>query len=316
MRRDYVPLGVERAYFVFAAHLPGITAALDGFTIGDIRISKLTWGECRLLEKSRFMDDLQDVFFSGREPLFIVFAGYPGDNEEEAARIKFDGVSAIARLTSALRLLKQGEVYDPLEFILYSRHGVSNTRDPRLFGRLAFSLRGEAFMTLSIEDIGLLDGIYGALDLFDHFRFDLSIDRAQTLLGASFSPAHVSYAHKMLPLLAALEILAGRDLGALANAEWADDGVLAWLDRFRWLRNTLAHGRHEDPEALREVVDTTRTVTRVLLREAIVWRLLDPERSEVIGASLIERALSESAASPARLANLQAPYPSLGLDRR
>ena len=33
-RRGYVPLGVEQSPFVFAAHLPGVTAAAEGFAIG------------------------------------------------------------------------------------------------------------------------------------------------------------------------------------------------------------------------------------------------------------------------------------------
>lgn len=310
MRRGYVPLALERANFIFAAHLPGVRSVLDGFAVGEIRVSKLTWSECHLIEKSQFMDDLQDVFFYGREPLFIVFAGYPGQSEQEVTRIKTNAVIAIERFTSALRLLKQGEVYNPLEFVLYSRHGSINTRDPRLFGRLAFNLTGDQFMMLSQEDIETLDGLYCALDIFDRFRFDPSIDRAQIFFSASFSPAHVSYAHRMLPLLAALEILAGKDLADLAHAEWADDNLLSWIDRFRAVRNALAHGRNEEPEALSTILETTRKVTRVLLREAIAWRLIEPGEPQIVGSALIGRVLEKAAATPERLAQLRVTYPA------
>jgi hypothetical protein len=311
-RRGYVPLGVEQSPFVFAAHLPGVTAAAEGFAIGEIRISKLTWAECRLLEKTRFMDDLQDAFVYGREPLFIVFSGFPGDDDSQVNLIKNNAVVAIQRLTRALRLLKSGEVWDPLEFVLYMRRDLlKNTRDPRLFGRLAFASRGDLFVNLSMEDIACLDGLYAALDLFDRFRYDVEIDRAEAPLAASFSPAHINFVHRILPLLGALEILAGRDLEPLAKAEWADDGLRRWIETYSSLRNTLAHGRSDDPNDLRDRLETTRTATRVLMREAIAWRLLEPGAPKVTGPPLLARALAKEAADPRRLAELQAPYPSM-----
>ena len=220
-------------------------------------------------------------------------------------------MTAIARLTLALRLLKDGEVWDPMEFIVYSRQNGVNTRDPRLFGRLAFQIGHEGLVSLSLNDIASLDGLYTALDLFDRFRYDLEINRAAALLGASFSPAHVSYVHRMLPLIGAIEILADNEIGMLVDAEWIDDHLRHWIDRFRSVRNMLAHGRRDDPDSLREMLVATRTVCRALLREAIAWRLLDPEISSVTGAGLLERAKDRSVGGPERLATLEAHYPTL-----
>jgi hypothetical protein len=311
-RRGYVQLAIERLPFIFATHLPGITAEIEGFFIGDLRISKLTWAECSLLEKSRFMDDLQDVFALGREPLFIVASGFPGKDESAQRFVKLTTVVAIERLMRAIRLLKSGEVWDPLEFVIYTRFEGLNTRDPRLFGRLAFQVSGgDQFISLSVQDIDCLEGLYSALTLFDCFRHDLEIDRAETLLAASFSPAHTSYVHRILPLLGAIEILAGREIHPLAKAEWVDDNTRSWIEGYASLRNALAHGRRHDPEALKAVLETTRRVARVLIREAIAWRLLGPGTASVTGPQLLTRATVREAADPGRLAALHTSYASM-----
>ncbi|WP_140981310.1 hypothetical protein [Bradyrhizobium guangdongense] len=310
-RRGFVPLDVERLPLVFATHLPGVSADVDGFAIGDIRISKLTWLECSMLEKSQFMDDLQDVFFYGREPFFCVFGGFPGDDSDQVDLLKRNAIIEVLRLTRSLRLLKSGEVWNPLEFILYTRHNSTNSRDPRLFGRMAFESRGERFVHLSMEDIDCLDGLYTAISLFDRFRYDIEIDRAETLLGASYSPAHANHAHRMLPLIGAIEILAGRDLSPLGSAEWADDSIRQWLDAYRSLRNSLAHGRREDALVVSARFAIARDVTRILIREAIAWRLLDAKAQKVTGPALVARVADAEAASAGRLAKLRETFPSM-----
>ena len=309
-RRGYIPLAVETAQFVFAAHLPGISAAVAGFTIGELRVSKLTWGECRLLEKSRFMDDLQDVYFSGNEPFFLVFCGYP-DSDQARQSIESQAVEAIRRVTRALRLLVQGKVWDPLDFILYTRRGTLNERNPRTFGRLPFQMRSK--IELTSDDIEQLDGLYDALLLFDRCRFDREIDRAEALLGASFSPAHLTVAHEMLPLLGAIEILSGGNLAPLSEAAWADEEMKGRASDYRSFRNALSHGRREEEEKLRQSAEFARHLVRILIREALIWRLLEPQRESVVGPELIDRVCAAETVMPDRLAQLQVPFASLDM---
>jgi hypothetical protein len=123
-------------------------------------------------------------------------------------------------------------------------------------------------------------------------------------------PAYTSQHQHLLPLLGAIEILAGPDVSLLSDAAWADATTREWAQGFRSLRNFLAHGGR-DPTAAEYKLRMTRQIVRILLREAVAWRLTDPGRKSVTGGALVERVQSWSAASAARLAGLTAEYPSL-----
>jgi hypothetical protein len=302
----YLPLEIENARYVYAMHLPGVRADVQGFSIADTRISKLTWSECRLLEKTEFMDDLQDVFVYGREPFFIVFSTFY-EPEIDAGFTKYRARRAAELLIRGLRLIKSGELWRPAEFVTYERDGVQNTRDPAAFGRLPFTLK--EVVRLSTADIQTLEATYLALDFFDCFRNDAAIDRAALLFAASYSPAHTLVAHRLLPLVAALEILAQQHVAALAKAAWMTAELRATAVRFRDRRNHLAHG---GSQAEFEWVETTRELTRVLLREAIAWRLEEPDRACVTGKDLVKRCLRAEAANPARLATVSVEYRPYG----
>jgi len=301
----YLPLSVDTARYVYALHFPGVRADLAGFSIGDARISKLTWAECHLLEKTQFMNDLQDVYVYGREPLFIVFCTF-FESEIDSGFIKYQAHRMAKLLIRGLRLIKGGELWEPAEFMTYERNGVVNTRDPGVFGRLPFSL-GEVVRLTSV-DVQVLESTYQALDFFDRFRNDAEIDRASVLVAASFSPAHTILAHRLLPLIAAIEILAQQYAGLLARAPWMTEELHETAVRLRERRNHLAHG---GAEASFDLVETTRELARVLLREAIAWRLEDFERKHVTGKSLVERCLSAEAADPSRLGALSSKYETL-----
>lgn len=300
----YLPLGVDTARYVYALHLPGVRADVAGFSIGDVRVSKLTWRECRMIEKSRFMDDLQDVFVYHREPFFIVFSTF-FDREIASGQLKARAQRAAALLIRALRLIKGGELWHPGEFITYERNEAVNQREPGMFGRLPFSM-GEV-VRLDATDIQNLDAAYIALDLFDRFRHDAEIDRAEALFDASYSPAHTLVPHRLLPLVAALEILADSHIGALMKASWITDELRETTKRLRQRRNHLAHG---GTTAEYEWVEPTRELARILLREAIAWRLEDPERKSVVGKELVRRCLQTAAAEPGRLGRLSVEYQS------
>ncbi len=106
-------------------------------------------------------------------------------------------------------------------------------------------------------------------------------------------------------------MLSDHEIGMLADAQCADDRLRLWIDQFRASRNVLAHGRCDDPGVLHEMLVSTRAVCRALLREAIAWRLLDPEIPKVTGGPLVERAQDRRAGGPERLATLETAYPTL-----
>jgi len=287
--KKYAPTELHRQNVVYAMHLAGVAAVKSGFQIGDVRIGQINFGECLMLEKSQYMDDLEWVFVSGKPPYFMIFSDpyIRNDDEQQLEYFSYKSSLAAKRVVRALRLLHDTELWDPSDFISYMRAGSLNQRNPSIFGRWPFEVQPN--LILNDHDIVDLDNFYDGVKFYDEFRNDIAIDRAEILFSASYSLGHTNEVLKTLPLWASLEILTGNNLDMIASASWVDKETSAFLENFREIRNHMAHGREIDDFLLATALKVLRNLIRILLVEAIRLRIQDPKSENIVGKFLVEK---------------------------
>lgn len=302
MKYSYLPnnlIGVSECELYM---LPGLNAAFDACRIAGLTISRIEYQEFRILEKSQFADDLQEVFVYNRVPFYCIFSSYNLD-EEVAPLVSPLRAQAVLRLARSLWLLKEGRLYNPLDFITYKRVNSVNQRNPNTFGRLGYSVGRE--YELSQAEVPLVEGIFYALATFDNARFSQAIDAAESLFMATWNAALIGPTDPFLLLLGSLEALAGDRPERLMKASWITGDQRKLLQQFRKYRNGIAHGKlsaeFRQVTALREIV-------RCLLREALLRILEEPDASDVVGDELVERMVKLDDVGPQRLANVETQY--------
>jgi hypothetical protein len=306
MKYGYLPNNLTSVGECEVYMLPGLSAEFDACRIAGLTISRIDFHEFRIIEKSQFADDLQDVFAYNRVPFYCIFSSYNLD--EELARLRSPlRAQAVLRLTRALWLLKEGRLYNPLDFITYKRTGSMNERDTKSFGRLGYSA-GRGY-ELSREEVPVLEGIFYALATFDEARVSQAIDMAENLFMATYNPALIGATDPFLLLLGSLEALAGDRVERLMKASWITSDQRKLLQQFRKYRNGIAHGKlaaeYKQVTALREIV-------RCLLREALVRILQEPTAADAVGEELVDRLVKLDDVGPLRLANVETEYSRWG----
>ena len=306
MKAGYLPNNLTSVSECELYMLPGLVADFDACRIAGLTVSRIDFHEFRMIEKSQFASDLQDVFVYDRVPFYCIFSSYNVD--EEVARLRRPlRALAVQRLTRALWLLKEGRLFNPLDFISYQRTGATNQRDPKTFGRLSYSA-GRGY-ELSRAELPVLEGIYYALASFDEGRVCQEIDMAEYLFMATYNPALIGATDPFLLLLGSLEALAGDRADRLMTAGWATADQRNLLKQFRKYRNGIAHGKlaaeYKQVTALRDIV-------RCLLREALVRILQEPNANDVVGDALVDRIVKLDEVGPVRLANVETEYSRWG----
>jgi hypothetical protein len=286
--------------------LPGLTAKFDACRIAGLTISRIDFGEFRLLEKSQFADDLQGVFVYNRVPFYCIFSSYEVDENLGGLRSELRA-QAVLRLARSLWLLKEGSFYNPLYFIHYKRTGSQNERNPNSVGRLAYELKRD--YELSSEELSVVEGIFYALACFDDARNCRPIDTAEQLFIATYNPALAAPTDKVLLLLGSLEALAGEHVERLIRASWLTRKQRKVLQQFRRYRNGIAHGKES---AAYEQVTILREIVRCLLRQALVRILQTPDGSDVVGRSLVDEIIKFDEVDAQRLATVETEYSPFG----
>jgi len=306
MKYGYLPNNLTSVSECELYMLPGLTADFDACRIAGLTISRIDFQEFRSIEQSQFASDLQDVFVYNRVPFYCIFSSYNLDEEVARLRSPLRAV-AVKRLARALWLLKEGRLFNPLDFITYKRTGAMNNRDPKTFGRLGYSA-GRGY-ELSREELPVLEGIYYALANFDEARVSQEIDMAEYLFMATYNPALIGATDPFLLLLGSLEALAGDRADRLMTASWTTADQRKLLQQFRKYRNGIAHGKLS---AEYKQVTPLREIVRCLLREAFVRILQEPNADDAVGDALVDRIVKLDDAGPARLANVETQYSRWG----
>jgi len=305
MKFGYLPNNLTSVGECELYMLPGLAAEFDACRIAGLTISRIDFGEFRLLEKSQFSDDLQDVFVYNRVPFYCIFSSYDLDENIGPAR-SYLRAQAVLRLARSLWLLKEGTLFNPLHFIHYKRTKGLNERNPNVYGRLAYSLTGHYELTR--EELPVLEGISYALACFDEARMSDALALAEQLFMATYIPALLEPTDKFLLLLGSLEALSGQNAQRLIKASWITTEQRRLLEGFRKYRNGVAHGKQS---VERQQLTALQEIVRCLMREALVWSLQEPSASEVVGAGLVDRLLQLDDAGPQRLATVEFEYPKL-----
>lgn len=306
MNFGYLPNNLTNVSECEVYMLPGLTADFDACRIAGLTVSRIDFGEFRIIENSQFASDLQDVFVYNRVPFYCIFSSYNVD--EEVARLRSPlRAQSVLRLARSLWLLKEGRLYNPLDFITYKRNGSNNERNPNTFGRMGYSA-GRGY-ELSRDEVPVLEGIFYALAKFDEARVSQAIDMAESLFMATYNPALIGATDPFLLLLGSLEALAGDRAERLLKASWTNGDQRRLLQQFRKYRNGIAHGKmaadYKHVLALREIV-------RCMLREALVRVLEKPSATDVVGDELVERMVKLADIGPRRLAHVETEYARWG----
>ena len=200
-----------------------------------------------------------------RPPLFCMFSSGASEVSDEVADFRsHERLLAVRQLVIAVQLLREGEVYDPADFIQYQRIESLNVRSPRRFGRLAYGIRND--FKLEARDIPVLDGNLEAVDVLFRRRVDASVDSALSLFRASYDPALTEPRDRFLFLLGAMEALLGDRVRAVDRISWPTSALQSFAAVYRRERNAVAHGASA---ASMDGVRHLRELVRIVLREAI-----------------------------------------------
>jgi hypothetical protein len=282
----YLPLDLNLVGECELYILPGVSAASDAFTIAGLRITKLSYQEWNVIEKSTFISDMQSVYAYDRLPLFCVFSGTELDADDTAVmqRTRQRG-EAVRRLVLALRLSREAQVLEPTEFIAYRRSQGLNVRDPRIYGREAYELT--TTVEIADSDLPHLEGLYEALEVFAHFRRPSAVDVAIQLFSASYDQAAVEGRDRMLLLVAALEAMTDGKGGPLRSIRWQDAEITAFLRKYQRTRNALVHEGGVDDDVETHIV-LMRRIVRSLICEGIRNELIHPGENRSSGLALLE----------------------------
>jgi hypothetical protein len=306
MKVGYLPNNVINVPESELFMLPGLTAKFDACRIAGLTVSRIDYRDFIMIEKSQFADDLVDVFVYNRVPFYCIFSNY--DVDEKVGQVRYHlRAQAVLRLARSLWLLKEGTLYNPLQFIHYKRTGSLNQRDPNSFGRLAYALKSE--YELSREELPVLEGIYYALACFDDARNSREIEIAEQLFIATYNPALTAPTEKFLLLLGSLEALVEDRVERLVKARWLTREQRKLLEQFRRYRNGIAHGKQTLSGD--EQVKTLRDIVRCLLRQAFVRILQDPTGENVVGDKLIDDLMQLGTVNAEQLATVETKYSTL-----
>jgi hypothetical protein len=268
---------------------PSLSGTSDAYRVSGVLLSRIPFVDWHLLEKSKFTDDLVDVYAMRRPPYFFIFADPGAPESDEASNLlMWQRRQVVARLTLALRMATDQAVPDPLDFTSYNRRGPTNTRYNSRMGRSGYSYRPEISIDDALDD---WETVVEALEFVQCFRRVVPLSRSLALYHQSFDALLPDEATRRLLLHSAIEVLCGSQIGRLAEISW-DDGDLAETVRLRKSnRNSLAHGAGGQGVSLQNL----RRLSRLLLVEAIRLAVLAPN----VGAEW-SHVLIESAAVPDR----------------
>src|SRR5262245_7514611 len=101
----FLPLDLPSTHEYEIYMLPGVGAAVDAFTVGPLRVTRLPYSEWIYVEDKDFFREIQDVYAYRRPPLFCVFgAGDPRLSEESRQAQRDARERLVFRLVQALRL--------------------------------------------------------------------------------------------------------------------------------------------------------------------------------------------------------------------
>jgi hypothetical protein len=276
--------------------LPAMTGELDAFLISDLLVTRLTYLDWRMIEKSKYSDELSDAFAGPRTPYFCVFADGALDDSAAEAR-SAERAHRMRRLTMALRLHTGQPIPDSTDFVRYRRQGPIVTRYPGRFGREGYDI--DRSVVLTAVDLATIRKVVHALAVLEGFRDAPRLRRAYRFYWASFDRALIDPGVAHLLLLAAIESLLNRpaDLGTV---RWDDPAVAEVGAAHSSLRNAVAHGRRIDVD----IHDPIRALVGHLLCEATRLELVHPGAGQGQDASLIQSLRDAPAHGSARLNDL------------
>jgi hypothetical protein len=112
---------------------------------------------------------------------------------------------SLGRFVRALRLLHEGDIHDPADFVSYSLIGALNTIVSNTYDRAVYSL--PVRYQLSGAELSGLEGVYQALAIFDSLPPTAPASVSESLFNSSYSISIQDSRDKILLLLGSLEAL-------------------------------------------------------------------------------------------------------------
>ncbi|MGC5171634.1 hypothetical protein ACLQ2Q_13395 [Microbacterium sp. DT81.1] len=249
--------------------MPEIYAEANAFRVSDVLVSRIPFSDWHLIEKSRYTDDLADVYAHRSPPYFCIFAEPSLSSQADvAASMRTMRIAKVRVLTLALRLTTDlaVPVVDPCDFVSYQRRGHDVARTVSRRGRAGYELRPRVDVGELVDDWARA---YEALTFLSSFRRRGRLALALELYFESASDFITDDTSQLL-LHAALEALCGSSVGRLAEVRWGDEGVSDSIRSRRIRRNRLAHGVRSDWSS-----------DSVALRRVAGWALIESVRQEL-----------------------------------
>jgi hypothetical protein len=254
---------MERWPVIHIFPLTTLDSEMERLSLGGMQIFRPSDKQWFYLESSVFTDALYDHVVA-KMPLFCHAPGSETTQPGHEARMLASAKGCVGRFVRALRLLHEGAIHDPSDFVSYSLVGSLNTIVSNAYDRASYSLRVR--YRLGEHEVPCLEGIYRALAKFDALPTP-QVSVAESLFNSSYSIGIQDPRDRTLLLLGSLEsLLRTESVWQLSGLRWSNPQIPAFINEFRVMRNAIAHGtaKHEfsEPEILEEIV-------RVVLREAL-----------------------------------------------
>jgi hypothetical protein len=281
------------------------SATTHTFMIGDVLVSRLSFEDWLIIERSQFSDDLTDVYARKVPPFFCIFPdpGVGGVYDDHHDFIERRHGWKVQMLSTALSIAIEACVPNPLNYVSYYRRGSTNQRRMSYFGHSAYWPTKR--IEVDEELIARWTLVYSTLQIFNNFRNCPRLGLAVALyFDSASSYASAEWTRELL-LHAAIEALLGTFISRLSEVKWNDPAITTAIQKRKQRRNALAHGT---ASADAEYSATLRRMTSRLLVESLRQELVFPSREESssksLDANLIDALKSARAFGPERLKDL------------
>jgi len=246
----------DRNYKDYYYILPGFTSEIAEFMNGGaanynptdyliletndfwVHLRQISWTEMSMIEKSSFMDDMQEIYFYNRNPFYITFHYFKKSTEQEFSD-SFDQDRKICDhivklfMCSLYTASPHIDITSPLDYVIYGRCYPLNIRHNSVRGREAYGY--PLSQSISRDDLA-----YFVVPLFRFLFSEWS--NIPEIIKVSFDILMTYYNQKTYKS-SSLFLLCIYELLSCTNAENDQFKETEVWKQYKVIRNNLAHGR-------------------------------------------------------------------------